>query len=52
MNAGGIIFTTIQKFEEDNDILADRENIIFIADEAHRSQYGNRKKIRQKNWRI
>ncbi len=40
VNAGGIIFTTIQKFEEGNDILSDRENIIFIADEAHRSQYG------------
>ena len=45
VNAGGIIFTTIQKFEEDNDILSDRENIIFIADEAHRSQYGTEKKL-------
>lgn len=43
VNAGGIIFTTIQKFEEDNDILSDRENIVFIADEAHRSQYGTEK---------
>ena len=48
VNAGGIIFTTIQKFEEDNDILADRENIIFIADEAHRSQYGTEKKLDRK----
>lgn len=40
VNAGGIIFTTIQKFEDGNDILSERENIIFIADEAHRSQYG------------
>lgn len=40
VNAGGIIFTTIQKFEEGIDVLSDRENIIFIADEAHRSQYG------------
>ncbi len=40
VNAGGIIFTTIQKFEEGNDSLTDRSNVIFIADEAHRSQYG------------
>lgn len=40
VNAGGIVFTTIQKFEEGSDILSERENIIFIADEAHRSQYG------------
>ena len=48
VNAGGIIFTTIQKFEEDNDILSNRENIIFIADEAHRSQYGTEKKLDRK----
>ena len=48
VNAGGIIFTTIQKFEEDNDILSDRENIVFIADEAHRSQYGTEKKLDRK----
>jgi type I restriction enzyme R subunit len=43
--AGGIIFTTIQKFapEERGDIhpvLTDRRNVVVIADEAHRSQYG------------
>ena len=43
--AGGIIFTTIQKFfpEEGEKIfplLSDRRNIVVIADEAHRSQYG------------
>ena len=42
--AGGIIFTTIQKFfpEEGTQypLLSDRKNIIIIADEAHRSQYG------------
>lgn len=41
--SGGIIFTTIQKFKpEDGDmpILTDRKNVIVIADEAHRSQYG------------
>lgn len=42
---GGIIFTTIQKFSpfEDEDtypLLSERKNIIVIADEAHRSQYG------------
>ncbi|MDP4178034.1 MAG: type I restriction endonuclease subunit R, partial [Bacillota bacterium] len=40
VNAGGIVFTTIQKFEENPDVLSERSNIIFIADEAHRSQYG------------
>ena len=40
VKAGGIIFTTIQKFEESDEILSDRSNIIFMADEAHRSQYG------------
>jgi len=42
--SGGIIFTTIQKFqpEEGNvyEKLSDRDNIIVIADEAHRTQYG------------
>ena len=44
VNAGGVIFTTIQKFqpEEGNvyETLSERENIIVIADEAHRTQYG------------
>lgn len=40
VNAGGIIFTTIQKFDENPDVLSERSNIIFIVDEAHRSQYG------------
>ena len=43
--SGGIVFTTIQKFSpfEDEDtfpILSERENIVVICDEAHRSQYG------------
>lgn len=41
--SGGIIFTTIQKFKpEDGEmkVLTDRKNVIIIADEAHRSQYG------------
>lgn len=38
--AGGVIFTTIQKFEEGDGALSDRHNIIVMTDEAHRSQYG------------
>ncbi len=34
-----LIFTTIQKFETENEMLSNRDNIIVIADEAHRSQY-------------
>ena len=48
--SGGIIFTTIQKFglEADEDrypMLTDRHNIVVIADEAHRTQYGFKAKI-------
>ena len=44
VNAGGVVFTTIQKFfpEERGDThptLSERRNIVVIADEAHRSQY-------------
>ena len=44
VNAGGVVFTTIQKFfpEERGDthpLLSNRRNIVVIADEAHRSQY-------------
>lgn len=38
--ANGIIFTTMQKFEESAEPLSERRNIIVMADEAHRSQYG------------
>lgn len=42
--SGGVIFTTIQKFFPQNGVqyqpLSERRNIVFIADEAHRSQYG------------
>lgn len=48
VNAGGIIFTTIQKFEEDDDVISERANIIFIVDEAHRSQYSLEKKLNRK----
>jgi type I restriction enzyme R subunit len=37
--AGGVIFTTIQKFLAGGEVLSDRRNIVVIADEAHRSQY-------------
>jgi type I restriction enzyme, R subunit len=48
--SGGIVFTTIQKFSPDNDRaeydkLSDRRNIIVIADEAHRTQYGFESKL-------
>jgi type I restriction enzyme R subunit len=51
-NAGGVIFTTIQKFspegEEDTlPVLTDRRNVIVMADEAHRSQYGMKARIRE-----
>ena len=41
LEQGGIIFTTIQKFEEETGLLSERRNIIVITDEAHRSQYGD-----------
>ena len=48
--SGGVIFTTLQKFavdpdEVDHPVLTDRRNVIVIADEAHRSQYGLRAKV-------
>jgi type I restriction enzyme R subunit len=55
--SGGVIFTTIQKFspatgETIYPMLSDRRNIVVIADEAHRSQYGFRAKIEQKTGEI
>ena len=42
--SGGVIFTTIQKFQPESgnvyETLTDRSNVIVIADEAHRTQYG------------
>jgi len=38
--ANGIIFTTMQKFEESSEALSLRHNIVVMADEAHRGQYG------------
>ncbi len=54
--SGGVIFTTLQKFmPEDGDahpMLTDRHNVVVIADEAHRSQYGLKAKVRQKTGEI
>lgn len=38
--AGGIFFTTLQKFEEETGVYSDRDDIIVLVDEAHRSHYG------------
>lgn len=51
--SGGIVFATIQKFApgEDEDVfplLSDRHNIVVIADEAHRTQYGFDAKLKEK----
>ena len=47
VESGGIVFTTIQKFEEGDSPLTERENVIVIVDEAHRSQYGFDPNIKQ-----
>ena len=44
--ANGIIFTTMQKFSESHEPLSERRNIVVMADEAHRSQYGLSDKIK------
>jgi type I restriction enzyme, R subunit len=54
VGSGGVIFTTIQKFqpEEGNvyETLSERRNVVVIADEAHRTQYGFKAKtIEEKN---
>lgn len=55
--SGGVIFTTIQKFApeegtQDYPLLTDRRNVIVIADEAHRSQYGFKAKVERKTGEI
>ena len=45
--ANGIIFTTMQKFEESAEPLSERRNIIVMADEAHRSQYGLTERVKK-----
>ena len=43
--ANGIFFSTMQKFEESEEALSDRRNIIVMADEAHRGHYGLTEKV-------
>ncbi|MHB1304430.1 MAG: type I restriction endonuclease subunit R [Acidiphilium sp.] len=55
--SGGAIFTTIQKFTPDDDerdfpLLTDRRNVVVMADEAHRSQYGFKGKINAKGGEV
>jgi type I restriction enzyme, R subunit len=55
--SGGVIFTTVQKFtpvpgEDEYPELTDRSNVIVIADEAHRSQYGFRAKMDRGSGRV
>lgn len=56
-SSGGVVFTTIQKFSPDAGsstypVLTDRRNVIVIADEAHRSQYGFKAKMDSKTGEI
>jgi type I restriction enzyme R subunit len=51
--SGGVVFTTVQKFFPENDrakhaLLSERRNIVVIADEAHRTQYGFSAKFNRK----
>ncbi len=55
--SGGVVFATIQKFvpergETDYPVLTERRNVVVIADEAHRSQYGFRAKVERKTGEI
>jgi type I restriction enzyme R subunit len=55
--SGGVVFTTLQKFAPDEGttdypVLTDRRNVIVIADEAHRSQYGFDARLNQKTGKI
>lgn len=55
--SGGAIFTTLQKFAPedgatDHPVLTDRRNVVVIADEAHRSQYGLRAKVSRQDGSI
>lgn len=50
--ANGIIFTTMQKFEENSEPLSERHNIIVMTDEAHRGQYGFEQKVNVKTGEV
>ena len=45
--SGGVYLTTIQKFSEDIGLLSERENIVCISDEAHRTQTGTGSKLKK-----
>ena len=47
--SGGVIFTTLQKFGEGSGALTQRRNVVVIADEAHRSQYGFKARVDAKS---
>ena len=50
--ANGIFFSTMQKFDDYDESLTDREDVIVISDEAHRSQYGLEEKVDPKTGEI
>ena len=50
--ANGIIFTTMQKFEESHEPLSERRNIVVMADEEHRGQYGLKETVDAKTGKI
>ena len=50
--ANGVIFTTMQKFEESNEPLSTRKNIVVMTDEAHRGQYGFEERVDAKTGKI
>jgi type I restriction enzyme R subunit len=50
--ANGIIFTTMQKFEESSEPLSERRDIVVMADEAHRGQYGLEERVDPKTGRV
>lgn len=56
-SSGGVIFTTLQKFQPEEGetslpLLTDRRNVVVIADEAHRSQYGLEAKFNSKTGKM
>ena len=51
-DSGGVIFTTLQKFGEIAEPLTTRRNVVVIADEAHRSQYGLQAKVDRETGKV
>ncbi len=52
IKVGGVYFTTMQKFAEETGLLSNRDDIVVIADEAHRSQYGLDSKVDKNTGKI